>query len=139
MGQLIIPPSSKVYLDTSVIIYTIEFNPDYWQLFQPFWENSQAEEFEIFSSELTLIETLVVPLRNANNFLVDAYEQFLRSQICLLPISQTILKEAARLRAITNLKTPDAIHAATALDANCTPFLTTMLDFVMFQTYLPLC
>ena len=32
----------------------------------------------------------------------------------LLPITQSILREAARLRATIKLKTPDAIHAATA-------------------------
>ena len=33
----------------------------------------------------------------------------------MLPITQAILEEAANLRATLNLKTPDAIHAATAL------------------------
>ncbi|WP_256478820.1 hypothetical protein [Chroococcidiopsis sp. CCMEE 29] len=33
----------------------------------------------------------------------------LSQTIRLIPIDQTILKEAARLRATTNLKTPDAI------------------------------
>jgi predicted nucleic acid-binding protein len=43
----------------------------------------------------------------------------------LIPISQTVLREAARLRAITpTLRTPDAIHAATAITSGCTEFLT---------------
>jgi predicted nucleic acid-binding protein len=42
----------------------------------------------------------------------------------LIPISQTVLKQAANSRAKTNLKTPDAIHAATALSINCTQFIT---------------
>jgi len=47
----------------------------------------------------------------------------------LVSIDQTILKEAARLRATTNLKTPDAIHAATALNNVCTLFLTNDSQF----------
>jgi predicted nucleic acid-binding protein len=43
----------------------------------------------------------------------------------LLPITRPILLEAARLRAATKLKTPDAIHAATAMDAGCALFVTT--------------
>ncbi|WP_235181616.1 type II toxin-antitoxin system VapC family toxin [Chlorogloeopsis fritschii] len=71
------------------------------------------------------METLVLPLRNADTFLVDTYEQLLLSEtIQLIPISQSILRQAANLRATTNLKTPDAIHAATALSISCNQFLT---------------
>ncbi len=67
-----------------------------------------------------------MPIRNSDTFLVSAYERLLRSsQMQLIPISQTLLREAAKLRAITpSLRTPDAIHAATAIAANCTQFLT---------------
>lgn len=124
MGQLNIPSSAVVYVDTAVVIYSVEFNPDYWQLLQPLWAKLQANEISIASSELTLMESLVVPLKNGNTVLINAYEQLLSSQDTLIPISQTILKSAAQLRATTNLRTPDAIHAATALDAGCTLFLT---------------
>ncbi len=124
MGQLNIQFSAVVYVDTAIIIYSVEFNPDYWQLLQPLWAKLQASEISIVSSELTLMESLVVPLRNGNTILIDAYEQLLSSQVSLVPISQTIVKSAAQLRATTNLRTPDAIHAATALDADCTLFLT---------------
>ena len=40
------------------------------------------------------------------------------------PVSLTILKAAARIRATAKLKTPDAIHAATALSVNCAQFIT---------------
>ena len=47
----------------------------------------------------------------------------------LLPITQPILREAARLRTTTKLKTPDAIHAATASDAGCALFITNDAGF----------
>ena len=37
--------------------------------------------------------------------------------------------EAARLRAMTGLKTPDALHAAAALEAECTLLITNDSDF----------
>jgi predicted nucleic acid-binding protein len=37
----------------------------------------------------------------------------------LLPISLDILRESANVRVTQNLKTQDAIHAATAFLANC--------------------
>jgi predicted nucleic acid-binding protein len=41
-----------------------------------------------------------------------------------IPINRQILETAAQLRASTHLKTPDAIHAATALESGCTLFVT---------------
>jgi predicted nucleic acid-binding protein len=56
--------------------------------------------------------------------LINAYEQFLSSRITLFPIRDSILRLAAQLRTTSNLKIPDAIHAATALNIGCTLFLT---------------
>jgi predicted nucleic acid-binding protein len=126
MGQLTLPNAARVYIDTVTVIYAVEQAPTYGVLLNPLWNSLQAGNLEVLTSELTLMETLVVPIRKSDTFLVDAYEQLLRSpQIQLIPISQTILKEAARLRATTpSLRTPDAIHVATAIASGCTQFLT---------------
>ncbi len=120
-----LPTGGSIYIDTSVAIYTIEGNPDYYSLLQPLWSKFYAGEIQIISSELILMEVLVVPLRNGNNFLVTDYQELLlSSQVQLISISQLILRQAANLRATSKLKTPDAIHAATALSVNCNQFIT---------------
>ena len=125
MGQLVFPGNSLVYIDTPVAIYSVEWNPDYFSLLQQLWLKLQAREIEVVSSELILMETLVLPLKNADTFLLDAYEELLLSGgMQLIPISQSILRQAANLRATSNLKTPDAIHAATALSVSCNQFIT---------------
>ena len=125
MGTLNIPASSRFYVDTSIVIYSVEKFPEYLPLLEPMWLSLQAGEIEIISSELIFMETLVIPLRNTDTFLINAYEQLLfSSEIQLIPISKSVLRQAATLRATTNLKTPDAIHAATALSVNCTQFIT---------------
>lgn len=130
MGSLTIPDSSIIYVDTSVVIYTVEQVPNYHTLLEPVWEKFEAGEISLISSELILLEALVLPLRTANVALMNAYEKlFLSANFRLIPISQTILREAARLRATTNLKTPDAIHAATALGDRITLFLTNDSQF----------
>jgi predicted nucleic acid-binding protein len=49
----------------------------------------------------------------------------LRSQnFDTLPVSTAIAERAAEIRALYRLKTPDAIQAATALEAGCNAFLT---------------
>ncbi|MCF2149672.1 type II toxin-antitoxin system VapC family toxin [Desmonostoc muscorum LEGE 12446] len=125
MGKLILPTNGSIYIDTSVVIYTIEGIPDYYSLLQPLWSKFYAGKIQIISSELILMEVLVVPLRNGNNSLVADYEELLlSSQVKLIPISQSILRQSANLRATSNLKTPDAIHAATALSVSCNQFIT---------------
>lgn len=125
MGQLSFPLSAKVYLDTSPIIYSVEKHADYWQILVPLWQSLKNSGIEVFTSELTLLETLVQPLKQNNQILAAAYESLLtQTEIKLLPISREILREAANLRAVQNLKTPDAIHAATAFSANCEYLIT---------------
>ena len=41
-----------------------------------------------------------------------------------MPVNEAIAARAAHLRAIYNLRTPDALQVAAALDANCDAFLT---------------
>jgi predicted nucleic acid-binding protein len=125
MGELNIPASSRIYLDTAPVIYTVERIPDYFQLLRPVWSQLQNGEIEVITSELTLLEVLVLPFRNANEPLIQAFETLLSfSQVQLLPITQSILREAARLRGNTSLKTPDAIHVATSILTHCDLFLT---------------
>jgi predicted nucleic acid-binding protein len=125
MGQLNIPDAAIVYVDTSIVIYTVENHASYWQLLQPLWSKLRNREVQIFSSEVLIMETLTGPLRDNNQQLLQDYERFLfQSGMVLVPISQNLLKEAAQLRATTNLRTPDAIHVATALDTESTLFLT---------------
>lgn len=125
MGALNLPASGVVYLDTAPIIYSVEKNPDFYSLMVPLWQAAQANQFELVSSSLTLLETLVVPIKQNDTVLVHAYERILTAaDTRLIPISLNILREAARLRAQANLKTPDAIHAATALSAGCIQFIT---------------
>ncbi len=125
MGTLNIPASSRLYVDTPIVIYSVEKFTEYLPLLEPMWLSLQAGEIEIISSELIFIETLVIPLRNTDTFLINAYEQLLfSSEMQLIPISKSVLRQAATLRANTNLKTPDAIHAATAISVNGTQFIT---------------
>jgi predicted nucleic acid-binding protein len=76
------------------------------------------------------METLIGPLKSGDTALARVYEQlFQQPQMRLLPITQAILRKAAQLRATSKLKTPDAIHAATALDGGCVLFITNDAGF----------
>ncbi|GFE71680.1 PIN domain-containing protein [Chroococcus sp. FPU101] len=125
MGQLNLPSNAKVYIDSAILIYSVEAHPDYRELLRPLWLSLQASEIEVISSELSLMEVLIVPLKNNDSALVNDYrELMLNGEMQLIPINSTILTQAAQLRATTNLRTPDAIHVATALNTGSTMFLS---------------
>jgi len=99
MGALTLPASGLVYVDTMALIYTVEHYPAYLPLLEPLWLTAQAGTIQIISSELTLMEALVGPIKTGNATLVSAFEQaLLGTEMQLLPITQPILREAARLR-----------------------------------------
>jgi predicted nucleic acid-binding protein len=125
MGPLTLPAAGVVYADAQVCIYSVEQHPIYAPLLRPLWQAVQNGALEVVSSDLTLMETLVGPLKRGDTGLAATYEQFFQQPgIRLLPVTQAVLREAARLRATTRLRTPDAIHAATAALAGCALFLT---------------
>jgi hypothetical protein len=64
MGALTLPASGLVYIDTMTLIYTVERYPAYYPLLEPLWRAAQSGTIEIVSSELTLMETLVGPLKS---------------------------------------------------------------------------
>jgi predicted nucleic acid-binding protein len=130
VGTLTVPSSGTVYLDANPVIYRVEKHPDYGPLLQPVWLAAQAKKVEVVSSELILLETTVGPLKSGNTKLATTFEQlFQQPQTRLFPITRAVLMEAARLRARTKHKTPDAIHAATALTEGCSLFVTNDAGF----------
>ncbi|MEO6436225.1 MAG: PIN domain-containing protein [Tepidisphaeraceae bacterium] len=126
MGSIALPSRGRVYADAQILIYSVESHPVFAPLMAPLWQQVQGGALEVVSSELSILETLTLPLRANNASLITAYEQMLtRPGIHLVPITEPILRAAAKLRAKSpRLRTPDAIHVATAEDAGCALLLT---------------
>jgi len=81
-------------------------------------------------SELAVAETLVRPIRERDLDLEAAFRDvFAAPEVEVVPATRRLWEETARLRAATGLKTPDALHAATALQAGCALFITNDADF----------
>ena len=77
-----------------------------------------------FTKRYTL-ETLVKPFREHDTLLENLFRTLLYSrEVQLLPATAELWERAARLRVTTGLKTPDALHAATALQASISLFIT---------------
>ncbi len=130
MGRLTLPSTGPVYLDASGFIYSVERIEPYRTLLEPMWLQAQAGQFSIVSSDLVVLETLVKPLREGDTVVELLFRSlFEASEVRLIPATRPLWEEAARLRAETGLKTPDALHAAAALHAGCTISITNDDDF----------
>lgn len=117
---------SVVGVDTAPLIYFIEENPIYLPRLRAFFDAVDKGHFRLATSTLTLTEVLIHPLRQGNVDLADSYRRILlhADNVDMLPVSPPIAEEAARLRAKYNLRTPDSIQIATAINAGATSFLT---------------
>ncbi len=126
MERLTLPPGSTVYLDTNCLIYSVEHVAPYAAILYTLWQSAGAGECILHTSGLTLTETLVAPLRASNATLADTYRRLLKesSDLQLVDVSLEVLERAAQLRAVLGLRTPDAIHAASALVTACTHLIT---------------
>jgi len=124
--QLIRSLGNLVYLDANIVVYAVEGYPALREQVCALLEAMDKRMLSAVTSELTLAEVLVKPMIDGNTPVERAYRTFLEPSgaLRLLPVSQAVLIEAARLRARTGLKLPDAIHMATAAGAGCTSFLT---------------
>jgi uncharacterized protein len=111
-----------IYLDTCIVIYFIEKHPIHSLKIESLIEKSVDTTFCF--SPLIRMETLVMPFRTRDIQLQRLYELFFDSQ-SLLPITVEAFDNAAQLRAdFPSLKTPDAIHLATAIHHRCDEFWT---------------
>jgi predicted nucleic acid-binding protein len=110
----------KIYLDSCIAIYLVEEHPAYCSVI----ENTLAQRRGIVChSPLTELECLVVPLRLQRTELLDKFARFFSYNV-KLDMPDVVYREAARFRAEFGLKTPDALHLATARHHACTELWT---------------
>ena len=134
MGPLELPRAGLIYIDSSSLIYSVERVEPYRSLLEPMWEQAQAGNLTIVSSPILVIETLMKPIRDGNTEIEAQYrELFASNAINLLEVSYATVEDAARVRAEARLKTPDALHAATAIRAGAARFITNDNDFRRVQ------
>ena len=126
MGLIDHMAGRRTYLDANVLIYVLEGHATYAPLLQPMLDAISQGMAHVVTSELTLAEMLVAPLRQGLDDQARTYQHYLRPRphFDVVPISRPVLVHAARLRARSSLKLPDAIHVATAWQSTCDLFLT---------------
>lgn len=114
-----------VGIDTAPLIYFIEENHDYIHHIEDFFLGMENDDFIVVTSTITLLEVLVHPIRKNKTKIAEEYKDILlNSKLHTMEITNDISMEAARLRALYNIRTPDALQMSAALSAGATYFFT---------------
>lgn len=116
---------SLIAFDTAPIIYFVEANPRYDALITQVFQRIDNAEIVGITSVISLCEVLVHPIRHQNILLRQRYYDILQNSPNFFTeaVNSSIAETAAELRAKYNLRTPDALQIATALENNCDAFL----------------
>jgi predicted nucleic acid-binding protein len=115
----------RIYLDSCVLIYLIEGDLRIRESVRELMKNKMEGGFEFCFSDLTRLEAPVGPLKSKDGRLLDFYDRFfLRPSLTRIAPAPSVFDTAALLRAESNLKTPDALHLAFAIEGGCEEFWT---------------
>ncbi|MGR9014407.1 MAG: type II toxin-antitoxin system VapC family toxin [Gammaproteobacteria bacterium] len=84
---------------------------------------NQLIHHTVFSSELARLETRLLAVRTDNQDSLKLFDHFFTA--CeMVELDRAIFEQATLLRANSQLKTPDALHLAAAIYAECEEFWT---------------
>lgn len=110
-----------IYLDSCILIYAVEDEGERGASIRQ--RLADAGRTEVAISPLTMLECLVAPMRDGDLRLQDHYQRaFDRFTVLEQGVAQHT--RAALLRARHGLRTPDALHLATAQTWGCTELWT---------------
>jgi predicted nucleic acid-binding protein len=109
---------TKVYLDSCMIIGLIEGDVTQRRVLK-----TQLLNHAIYSSELARLETRLLAVRTNNQDSLKLFDGFFAA--CeIVELDRAVFEQATLLRANSQLKTPDALHLAAAIQAGCEEFWT---------------
>ncbi|HXK57745.1 MAG TPA: type II toxin-antitoxin system VapC family toxin [Gammaproteobacteria bacterium] len=125
MGSMI-PKGSRVLLDTVALIYFLEENERYSKSAEKIFNRIESGQLQGVIASLVFAELLVPLYRSGDPQAATGLSNRLRNfrNLEVIPLTTEISMGAARLRADYGLRTPDAIHAATAISTQSTGILT---------------
>lgn len=130
LGALNIVPAlqsaKRIYIDTAPFIYFVERHTAYFAKMLRIVDLIEAQPLQAFTSVMTLTEIMVQPLKVGNTELAQECHDILVSsdQFSVLSVTEEIAITAGVIRARYSLRTPDAIHVATAIASDCDAILT---------------
>ncbi|NLV22274.1 MAG: type II toxin-antitoxin system VapC family toxin [Syntrophomonadaceae bacterium] len=130
----------NIMLDTNAIIYFLDGTPDLFDLMRALFELVEQDRLKITLSVISEAELLVKPYREKNSTAIEAVSFFLEEFPNLkinLP-NMEISRQAAKIRAESGLRLPDAMIVATAINTQCDLLLGNDIGLMQkASSYLP--
>ena len=127
--------TQRLYVDTAPLIYYFEEYSSYISKMDRIFDLIATIPVVTFSAVHILTEVMVKPLQTGNHELAQEYRDILVNSDAhtLVSITVPIAESAAELRARYNLRTPDALHVATAISIGCDALLTNDAQLKLVQ------
>ncbi|HQR42180.1 MAG TPA: type II toxin-antitoxin system VapC family toxin [Gemmatales bacterium] len=114
-----------IYLDANILIRLIEGDIAARAPVEAKLQHARVNAPFLTTSRLSRLECRVKPLREGNSSLLSLYEQLFNSnELQMTELHAAVIEKATELRSTLKLKTPDAIHLASAIVERCSLFLT---------------
>ncbi len=114
-----------IYLDANVVIRLVEGDAETLAPLAARLQSSLGVANSVLTSRLSRIECRTKPLQNQDTKTLAQFEVFFNGvELVLAEVSATVIERATELRAKYGLKTPDAMHYATAIEFGAKVFLT---------------
>ena len=116
----------RVYFDTNAIIYFLEQNEQFYDVVLEIFKLIGADDISALTSEFTLTEILIKPIRENERALIQNIKDLLldREFFTLTETSESLFIKAAETGATHSLRPADAIQFTSALQNHCHFFVS---------------
>lgn len=114
-----------LYLDANCFIYLFEDHPVFGHFARSLFSAIEQGKYKAFTSSLTLLEVMAGPIKYDREALAKEYAELIVTfpNLILCDMNQDVACRAAYFRA-SGIKSPDSIHAATAVVYKADHFIT---------------
>lgn len=119
-------PKPLFGVDTMVLIFHFEENEEFGPAASELLQATEDGRCRLVVSILGRLEALVAPKRHGREDLCRRYREVFEGfpNLKVVPVDDRVAEIGSDLRATYNLRTPDAIHLATALHRGADSFVT---------------
>ena len=116
----------SIYLDANATIDFVEKVAPYYQGIRQRMTDAQGKpKVHCVITELLLMEVRVKPMREQNHATLANFESYFAAFASqTVPMNKLVFELATQLRVRHSVKTPDALHLAAAIHADCDQFWT---------------